>query len=182
LFDRKECVKYFSFYHLKIKTMTNKSSFLRTMTFIALVATFVACNNAQSDKSTEESKTTMSTPDSSATSNMQTTSTPDSTKSAMSAKSTNEEGLKTDPTTLSKTATRECLTDWRGCGYLGSRQATYNVRPDGTWEFSVNYCCNYQRCYKTGTGASTAKGSVSHEEYSLSSDGQCLELINRQRF
>jgi len=92
------------------------------------------------------------------------------------------EGLNSDPSALIATSTRECLRDWRGCDWRGATQATYNVRPDGTWEFSVVYCCGYGRCYKNGSGASTAPGAIYHEEYSLSKDGQCLELVNRIPF
>ena len=128
---------------------------------IILIVGMIACNNTkeESEKPAIEAVKLIEKPDS----------------------GNSQNGLNTDPSTVANSVA-ECLQDWRGCGYLGARQATYNVRPDGTWEFEVRYCCNYQRCYKTGTGASTTKGLVKHAEYSLNATATCLELVNRQYF
>ena len=144
--------------------MTIKTNQIKAFFFIALMTGLVACNNTQSNKS--ESTTT------------------DSTTTEKSSASTDQVGLNTDPSTLDTTTTKaanvECLSNWRGCGWQGATQATYNVRPDGTWEFKVFYCCGYGSCYKSGSGASTSRGSVSHEEYSFNASVNCLVLVNRQ--
>ena len=143
--------------------MTTKiyHSVFATTILIILVAGMIACNNSKENSEKSASAATMMSekPDSSAS----------------------QHGLNTDPSTVANSVA-ECLQDWKGCGYLGARQATYNVRPDGTWEFEVRYCCNYQRCYKTGTGAPTTTGSVRHAEYSLNATATCLELVSRQYF
>lgn len=100
----------------------------------------------------------------------------------LTADSTTVKGLTVNPTTVKAMANVECLQDWKGCDWRGSNQATYNVRPDGTWEFQVRYGNGTPTCYKTGKGAPTSRGSVQHEEYLVDYSIPCLKLVNRIYF
>lgn len=71
-----------------------------------------------------------------------------------------------------------------GCDAIGVDQATITVRPDGSWDFWVHYCCNKspQSCSKSGKGYSTAPGSLKHEEWSINAQTGCLELRVKQTY
>ena len=82
----------------------------------------------------------------------------------------------------SKSSPRECLQDFKGCPARGATQVTYNVRSNGEYDFKVAYYGNNPGpCYKSGH-APSGTGMVNHEEYTVSQDGSCMELINRSWF
>jgi len=68
-----------------------------------------------------------------------------------------------------------------GCKPTGVDQATLTVRSNGTWDFSVHYCCNIspKNCSNSGGGRATGPGSLKHAEWSINNQG-CLALTVQQ--
>ncbi|PYF74193.1 hypothetical protein [Pedobacter nutrimenti] len=92
------------------------------------------------------------------------------------------EGLQIDPASVEAAAGCALPASWHECSWKGATQTTYNVRPNGMWEFKVLYCCGLGQCNKTGGPVPTSQGYLKHEELSFSSSLNCLVLTNRQTF